>query len=388
VKKLKNYKIALIVISALIVGGGIGFVVTGFASAGSIDDSFSFQYEPSSPEPIEDLSINADFGKIIVKYNTTETSYFAEIDVDLKIAGLFMFGKNYLDFFNPSTEWWAESSGIFNLEVLPDVWFDPSYWFKSYEITITVTLRTDVIYDLDATTATGAIEMSVPDEVILNGTSLTSSTGSVKLTTLGNNEFQGKVGLQTSTGSVKLTTLGNNKFQGKVGLQTSTGSVDIFTKNTNFTHGFKAFTSTGSVLLNFTDCLMGDDLTGTTSTGDVIFKSYNMYYSKDIDLNLQTSTGSIDAEIYQYIDMGANVTGNVHTSTGSIDVFYRDNLANTGVRFVSSTSTGSINYTPHSTMDILGNVYSSDNYGIAMCKYIFTLATSTGSVYVNGQSAQ
>ena len=364
-KKLKNYKIALIVISALIVGGGLGFIVTGFTTAGSIEDSFSFQYEPSSPDPIEDLSISADIGKIIVKYNTTATSDFAEIDVDIKIAGLFMTYKTYLDFFSPSTEWWDESSGLFNLEVLPDVWFDPSYWFKSYEITITVILRTDVIYDIDATTATGAIEMSVPDKVILNGTSLTSSTGSVKLTTFGNKEFQGKVGLQTST-----------------------GSVDLFAKNTNFTHGFEAITSTGSLLLNYTNCGMGDDLTGTVSTGSVTFKSYNMYYFKDIDLNLQTSTGSIDAELYQYIDMGANVTGNVHTSTGSIDVFYRDNLANTGVRFASSTSTGSVYYTSHATMEILGNVYSSENYGIAMCKYTFTLATSTGSVYVNSQSAQ
>ena len=367
-KKLRNYKIALIVISALIVGGGIGFVVTGFATAGSIETSFSFQYEPISPDPIEDLSINSDLGKIIVKYNTTATSYFAEIDVDLKIAGLFMSGKTYLDFFSPSTEWWAESSGIFDLKVLPDVWFDPSYWFKSYEITITVTLRTDVIYDIDATTATGAIEMSVPDEVILNGTSLTSSTG-----------------------TVKLNTLGNNQFQGKVGLQTSTGSVDLFAKNTNFTHGFEAITSTGSLLLNYTNCIMGDDLTGIVSTGSVIFKSYNMYYSKDIDLNLQTSTGSIDAEIYQYTNMGANVTGSMKSSTGSIEVLYRDNLANTGVKFTSSIGVGSINYIPHATMEItggLGSIYSSINYGIATYRYTFTLTTSTGSIDVDSQSVQ
>ncbi len=365
---MRNYKITLIVISALIVGGGIGFVVTGIATAGSIDDSFSFQYEPISPDPIEDLSINADLGKIIVKYNTTATPYFAEFDVNLKVAGLFMSGKTYLDFFNPSTEWWAESFGVFDLEVLPDIWFDPSYWFKSYEITITVTLRTDVIYDIDATTATGAIEMSVRDGVILNGTSLT-----------------------TSTGSVKLTTLGTNVFQGKVGLQTSTGSVDLFSKNTNFTHGFQAVTSTGSLLLNFTNCIMGDDLTGMVSTGSVTFKNYNMYYSKDIDLKLQTSTGSIEAELYQYINMGANVTGNIHTSTGSIDVFYRDSLANTGVKFTSSIGVGSINYTPHATMEItggLGSVYSSINYGIATYKYTFALATSTGSIDADSQSAQ
>jgi len=368
VKKLRNYKITLIVISALIVGGGIGFVVTGFVSAGSIERSFSFQYEPSSPDPIEDLSINADIGKILVKYNTTATPYFAEIDVDIKIAGLFMSGKTYLDFFNPSTEMWAESFGIFNLEVLPDIWFDPSYWFKSYDITIIVTLRTDVIYDIAATTATGAIEMSVPDDVILNGTSLTSSTG-----------------------SVKLTTLGNTKFQGSVGLQTSTGNVDLFAKNTNFTRGFDAITSTGSLLLNYTNCIMGTDLTGVVSTGNVIFKSYNMYYSKDIDLNLQTSTGSIDAEINQYIYMGANVTGSMKSSTGSIEVIYKDNLANTGVKFTSSIGVGSINYIPHDTMEItggLGSIYSSLNYGIATYKYTFALITSTGSVDVDGQSTQ
>jgi hypothetical protein len=368
VKKLRNYKITLIVISALIVFGGISFIVTGFTTAGSIDVSFSFQYEPSSPDPIEDLSINADIGKIIVKYNTTTTPYFAEFDVNLKVAGLFMEGKTYLDFFNPSTEWWAESSGIFDLKVLPDIWFDPSYWFKSYDITIIVTLRTDVIYEIDAITATGAIEMSVPDEVILNGTSLTSSTGSVELTTLGNTEFQGKVGLQTST-----------------------GSIDLFAKNTNFTHGFEAITSTGSLLLNYTNCIMGDDLTGIVSTGSVIFKSYNMYYSKDIDLNLQTSTGSIDAEIYQYINMGANVTGSMKSSTGSIEVIYRDNLANTGVKFTSSIGVGSINYIPHATMEItggLGRIYSSLNYGIASYKYTFALTTSTGSVDVDGQSVQ
>ena len=368
VKKLRNYKIALIVISALIVGGSIGFIVTGFATAESIERSFSFQYEPSSPDPIEDLSLNADIGKIIVKYNTTATLYYAEIDVDLKIGGLFMSGKTYSDFFNPSTEWWAEPSGIFDLEVLPDVWFDPSYWFKSYEITITVTLRTDVIYDIDATTATGAIEMSVPDKVILNGTSLTSNTG-----------------------SVKLTTLGNTQFQGKVGLQTSTGSVDLFAKNTNFTHGFEAIISTGSLLLNFTDCSMGDDLTGIVSTGSVTFKSYNMIYVKDIYLKLETSTGSVDAEIYQYINMGANVTGSMKSSTGSIDVLYRDNLANTGVKFTSSIGVGSINYTPHATMEItggLGSIYSSLNYGIATYKYTFALTTSTGSIDVDGQSVQ
>ena len=134
---------------------------------------------------------------------------------------------------------------------------------------------------------------------------------------------------------------------------------------------------------------MGDNLIGTVSTGSISFKSYNMVYTKNINLNLDTSTGSIDVDLYQYISMGANITGSWETSTGSIDVYYRDNLVDTDVRFVGSTGTGSINYTPDASMDItgLGSIYSTLNYGDAMYRYVFSLDTSTGSVNADAQSA-
>jgi len=364
---MRNYKIALIIAVALIVGGGLGFVIYGFVASGSIENSFNFTYEPSSPDPIEELNFNIDIGKILFTYNTSPTTSYAKIDVDIEVAGLYLEGKTYTDFFNPSTQWWDNVTGTFNLQTLPDVWFNPSHWFKSYNITVAVTLRTDVVYDLTALTAVGSIEMLVSDDVILNGTLLTSSTGTIKLTTLGNNEFQGKIKLETSTGSVELSAA-----------------------KTNFTRGFRALTSTGSLSLNYTNCLMGDNLIGTVSTGSVTFKSYNMVYTNDISLNLETSTGSIDAELTQKISMGANVTGSWQSSTGSIDVLYRDTLVNTNVRFVGSTSLGSINYVSHATMEITGpgsNIYSTLNYGDGMYIYLFSLDTSTGSVNANAQSA-
>ena len=363
---MRNYKIALIVAVALLVGGGLGFVAYGFVTSGSIENSFNFTYEPSSPDPIEELTFNVDIGKILFTYNTTPTTSYAKIDVDIEVAGLYMEGKIYTDFFHPSTQWWDNTTGIFNLQALPDSWFNPSHWFKSYNITVAVTLRTDVVYDLTALTAVGSIEMIVSDGVILNGTSLTSSTGSIKLTTLGDNEFQGKVKLESSTGSVESSAA-----------------------KTNFTRGFRALTSTGSLLLNYTNCLMGDNLIGKVSTGSVTFKSYNMVYTKDIILNLKTATGSIDAELYQYISMGANVSGTWETETGSVDVLYRDNLVNTNVKFVGSTTLGSLNYVAHATMEItsLGSVYSTLNYGDAIYRYVFSLDTSTGSINANAQSA-
>ena len=208
--------------------------------------------------------------------------------------------------------------------------------------------------------------MQVSDGVILNGTSLTSSAGSIKLNTLGNNEFQGEVSLVSSA-----------------------GSVESFMVKTNFTRGFRALSSAGSVSLNYTNCLMGDDLLGKTSAGSVSYKSYNMQYTKDIIIDLESSAGSVDAYLYQYTTMGANVTGTWETSAGSVNVLYRDNLTNTAVRFVGSTSLGSINYTPHATMEItsLGSRFSTLNFTDAMYRYVFSLDTSAGSINANAQSA-
>lgn len=362
---MKNYKIALIIAVALIVGGGLGFVIYGFVASGSIENSFNFTYEPSSPDPIEDLTFNVDIGEILFKYNTSPTTSYAKIDVEIEVTGLYMEGKTYLDFFHPSTDWWDNATATFNFLAVPDVWFDPSHWFKSYNIFVTVTLRTDVVYDLTSLTNVGSTELQVPDGVILNGTSLTSSTGSIKVNTLGNNEFLGKVKLESST-----------------------GSVESFSVNTNFTRGFRALTSTGSLTLNYTNCILSDNLIGTTSTGSVTFKSYNMQYTSDILLNLKTSTGSVNADLHQYIAMGANVTGTWETSTGSVNVLYRDNLVDTGVKFIGSTGTGSINYTPDPSMEITGggNIYSTLVYGTMTYRYEFSLDTSTGSINANAQS--
>jgi len=364
---MRNYKIALIVATVLIVGGGIGFIVTGFATVGSIEDSFNFTYEPNSPEGIEDLTFNADIGKILFKYNTSPTTSYAKIDVNIEITGWYMEGNTYLNFFHQSTEWWDNATATFNLQALPDVWFNPSHWYKSYNITIAVTLRTDVVYDLTALTAVGDIEILVSDGVILNGMSFTSSTG-----------------------LIKLDTFGNNKFLGEVRLESSTGKVDSFAAKTNFTHGFSALTSTSRLTLNFTNCITGADLIGTSSTGHLDFKSYNMVYTKNINLNLKSSTGGIDADLYHYISMGANVTGIWETTTGSIDVLYRDNLVDTDVRFIRSTTSGSINYISlDDSMEItsLGSYFSTKSFGNATYSYVFSLDTSTGNIDVDAQSA-
>lgn len=425
---MRNYKIALIIVSTLIVGGGLGFVITGFATSGNIEDSFAFLYEPSSPDPIEDLSINTDIGKTIIKYNTTSTPYYAKIDVDLKIAGLFMSGKTYLNFFKLSTEWWDESTAAFYLKILPDVWFDPSHWFKSYDIIVTLTLRTDITYKIDAITTIGSINIDIPKNVIMDDLFLTTTTGSVSAYATGVNLTKG-ITCATSTGSLAMnltncliegditgtattgsvstyvtgvnltkgitygTTTGslimsltNCIIGGNVKGTATTGSVSAFMTGVNLTKGIACATTTGSLTMNLTNSIIGDDITGTVTTGRINFKSYNLEYTQDIVWDLETTTGSIDIQFYQYKEMGANITGDITATTGSIEISYRDNLINTGVRFVGTTNVGSVDYVSHSTMEISGSVYSSVNYGTANNKYLFTLTTSTGSIDVDSQS--
>ncbi|MFX1503595.1 MAG: hypothetical protein ACFFDH_21725, partial [Promethearchaeota archaeon] len=172
-----------------------------------------------------------------------------------------------------------------------------------------------------------------------------------------------------------------------------TGSIALYAKQSNFTHGLTSLTSTGSIYLNFTECTIGGDLIGRVSTGGITIRSYNVKYTKDAVWDFKTSTGSIDANIHQFTEIGASITGSLISSTGSVNLYYRDNLASIGAEFTGSTSTGSVTYTPigFGGFNVAGSTtyktITSINYDIAIYTYTFDLSTSTGSVKVTGQSA-
>lgn len=362
---MKKIAIIAIFVVALAVGGFLGFIITGFATAGSTQSSFSYYYEPSSPSPIEELLVNADIGGVEIQYNTSNTPYYAQIDVSIAVSGLFMSGKTYLDFFTPYTEWWDNSSSpSFNMEVKPDVWFDPSHWFKSYNIDIKITLRTDIIYDIVAHVLTGSLIMYIPENVILNRTLL-----------------------RTTTGEVLLNSTSNTNFQGNLKVQTTTGKASIISKETNFTRGLNCGTTTGSMILDFNNCLMGDNITGMVTTGSITYNTNNLTFSKDSSIVLQTTTGSIIGNINQFTDLGANVTAILEVATGSIDLVYVNDKFSVGTKFSGTVTTGSINYV-YSDLEFnrINGILTSGNYAVALYKYTFTLSTVTGNIDLDAES--
>jgi len=360
---IRSQKIILIIAAAVLVGSAGVFGIVLFATWGEYDYSNTYYYEPEAPSAIERINLMIDLGGINIKYNETPIRHYAKIDLDVKVKGVSVTGKSFSDFFKP-IQWLNSSAPVtFNFETKSTAWF---FIGISYRIKIDLTLRTDITYDIDAISATGAIIMNVPQGSTLNKTTL-----------------------HTSTGSVLLNTALNTTFQGDVSLSTSTGSTKVYAVKTTFTSGLVTSTSTGSLTLNFTSCILGDDLSGVVSTGSIAFKSYNMKCTQDSTWSIETATGSIDADIIQYVDTGADIIGSIKTSTGSIDVIYKDNQANVGASFTSSTSTGSIDYNNIGVggFSELGSIFSSLDYLTANNTFTFTLSTSTGNVEVDGESA-
>jgi hypothetical protein len=385
---MKSYIIALIAIGALIIGGTIGFFVTGFVTAGSVKKSSTFYYDPSSPNPIESLDLYSDIGDVSIQYNTTNTPHYAEIDVSIEISGLFMQDKSYTAFFTDVSNWWNPTTAEFTLRVKPDIWFDPSYWFKAYNVDVNVLLRTDIVYDLTAISSTGSVDMVTNNGVYLNDIHLETSTGSVELYSSTNVEFQGTVLLHSNTGEATLNTLENSTFSDHLTLSSSTGSVKLTSEFSTFSSGFQLDSSTGSIEMHMENCTLGEDIIASSSTGGVTLESNNMVYTKDCNLDLESSTGKINVKIVHYNDLNANITAHFETSTGSVNVLYRDYNTTDGFRFVSSTSTGSVDYIyvqTEATED--GNNLTSVNYNVpSVDTYTFTCITSTGSVNVEARS--
>ncbi len=380
---MRKYKIVLILIGALIIGGTFGF----FLTFGSIGKQISFNYDPSVPSPIESLKIQTDIGKINIQYNTSNLAHYATVDVDISISGLFMEGKDYTAFFVSDTEWWPLENEFY-LKTLPDLWFDPSYWFKSLDITINVTLRTDIIYNLTVIVSTGAIEMTTANGVVLNDLNLQSTTGSVDIISKENTKYLGDVNLATITGSLDLSTLENSTFESGLSLSTTTGSLDLFADTSNFEQGIELDVITGSIDLNLTSCVLGDNLIGSVTTGSIELNMDDTLYTNDSALNLMTITGDITMDINQTNDMGANITSTIQTTTGSIDITYRDFDVDVGAKFVSSLGLGIPNYIFLPVeFSHLSNVLTSLNYNDPLVNtYTFTCTITTGSIDVDARS--
>ena len=81
-----------------------------FSNYGTIEETLTFYYSPTTSSPVEKLYLNADVGNIEVQYTTKPTTYHAKVVVRLEISGSNIEGKSWSSFFN--ADWQNNSNPI------------------------------------------------------------------------------------------------------------------------------------------------------------------------------------------------------------------------------------------------------------------------------------
>jgi len=177
VKMRKGLKIALLITSIVIVGGGVTFGILFAVTWGDYKYSNAYYYDPGvPPSGIEMVNFESDVGAIRINYNTTPTNFYVEVALDIQIKGAFVEDRSFSDFFKPII-WLNESVSVITFELDKKQFLFPI----TQKINISVTLRTDIIYDIIAHTNTGSVKMNIPKNITLSNTVLVSSTGSVAI---------------------------------------------------------------------------------------------------------------------------------------------------------------------------------------------------------------
>jgi hypothetical protein len=140
-------------------------------------------------------------------------------------------------------------------------------------------------------------------------------------------------------------------------------------------------TETGSVDVSLSKgVIIADLITLHTTTGNVLFKMDEANVSRNVSVNLQSTTGSVNMDLIENQKLSGNVTLNARTTTGSVDLsMVIDN--DVGASIASSTVIGGIN---EDVEKFSGNetLLQSDNFP-AGSNFLVALRTTTGGININ-----
>ncbi|MFX0134107.1 MAG: DUF4097 family beta strand repeat-containing protein [Candidatus Hodarchaeota archaeon] len=283
----KKLLIFEILISSLFFNGIIILGITYFITYGEYRESFTFYYDSDAPNPVEKLRLYSDIVKFDVKYNMTPVDYYTKVEVHFDMHGPCIKGKSYLNYFQPILWQNISNSILFSLESFPSTEHDALNLFGKKNNAIIVTLRTDVMYDINIASYEGDITMSVPNNVIVN----------------------------------------------QINFNTFSGNLSLITNKAIFNEGLTLQAATGCINLNFSDSRMGNFIKLITFTGDIDLYSYNMEYMEKCDWDLFSTSGDILVDIIQRKEIRGKISGTIETEEGNVYMNYEDNLKNVGARF-------------------------------------------------------
>jgi hypothetical protein len=140
-------------------------------------------------------------------------------------------------------------------------------------------------------------------------------------------------------------------------------------------------TETGSVDVSLSKGVVVADLISLhTTTGNVQFEMDEANVSRNVSVELQSTTGSVNMNLIENQKLSGNVTLNARTTTGSVNLSMAID-GDVGASIESSTVIGGIN---EDVEKFSGNetLLQSDNYP-AGSNFLVNLRTTTGGININ-----
>ncbi|MFX0076532.1 MAG: hypothetical protein ACFE96_13905 [Candidatus Hermodarchaeota archaeon] len=149
---------------SFVVATPIGILSVNFSSYDSINKSLYFEYLPDTPSEVESLYLNIDYGNVEVDYIDDPVDYFARIDVNIEMGGAELAGKDYSDYFNINEGDKSSSPINFTIRLLSGI-TESEVEPLIKKISIIVSLRKDIKFNISTNVIHGNVDIEVPFNV-------------------------------------------------------------------------------------------------------------------------------------------------------------------------------------------------------------------------------
>ena len=161
-----------------IIATPIGVLWVNFSSYGVINQPLFFEYLPGNSSAVEELILDVDFGNIEINYVDPPVNYLAKIDVHIKMMGAGLAGKSYLDFFSINEGDTTGSPISFSMKRLSHInELDLNSLIKN--ISVIVSLRRDIIFNISTTVINGKVNIDVPVNVRIGNLNVSINNGDI-----------------------------------------------------------------------------------------------------------------------------------------------------------------------------------------------------------------
>ncbi|MFX1557007.1 MAG: hypothetical protein ACFFC9_07120, partial [Promethearchaeota archaeon] len=201
------------------------FLIT-YSDLSIIKENIAFNYTPETPSSRVQLNIYADVGNIEIKYNPGSTDEYVNADLEIEMAGLELKDKTYLHFFNIS---WikANSSVELFLSLKPNMLEEFSNLMMR-DINIVVTLKANIVFDINATTIQGDIEYQAEYGIHTGSINMNVTKGNI-LYDLSYCTIEGNLSGVVDTGNLEFRTYNEKYAQNTIwNFTVETGNINLY----------------------------------------------------------------------------------------------------------------------------------------------------------------